>query len=162
YLRRRAWRYFRRIGFRDADAYVAGIAAALVHYTDDDIRAGENLLDNWGLMHACFGKSPVLTFNSRHTNLALSSRLSDLLAAPMFERHWARPQSLPVLLDILLRSACRAVRMWSIELLRRLHSDSLPKLDAEILLRLIDQPDADVATFAAELLNNAQSVSAFP
>jgi hypothetical protein len=89
YLRRRAWRYFRRLGHVDATGYRAGIASALVRYEDDDLRAGENLIDNWGLMHACFGKSPVLVFNARHSNISADSSLSDLQAAPMFERHWA-------------------------------------------------------------------------
>jgi hypothetical protein len=63
YLRRRAWRYFRRLGYFDPAAYLASIVGALARYTDDDVRTGENLLDNWGLMHTCFGKSPVLAFH---------------------------------------------------------------------------------------------------
>lgn len=162
YLRRRAWRYFRLLGFSKSAAYIPAVAGALVRYTDDDMRAGENLLDNWGLMHACFGKSPVLTFNGRHTNLSVSGKLGDLQAAPMFERHWSEAAALTTLIDILLRSRCRAVRVWSIQLLRRLHAQSLPKIDAHTLLRLIDHADADVAGFAAELLNNAETVSSFP
>jgi hypothetical protein len=162
YLRRRAWRYFRLLGRSRAAEYVPAVAGALIRYTDDDVRAGENLLDNWGLMHACFGKSPVLTFSSRHTNLASSGRLGDLLAAPMFERHWAASNVLSELLDITLRAQCRAVRVWSIQLVRRLHAESLPKIDAQTLLRLIDHTDVDVAAFAAELLNNASTVSSFP
>jgi hypothetical protein len=162
YLRRRAWRYFRRLGRSDAAAYRLGIAAALVRYTDDDVRAGENLLDNWGLMHACFGKSPVLSFNARHTNLSADGSLSQLQAAPMFERHWAEPESTATLIDILLRAQCRPVRVWAIQLLRRLHADALPRLDAQTLLQLLDHADEDVAAFAADLLNNAQTVASFP
>ncbi len=161
YLRRRAWRYFRRLGYRDASAYVAAISSALVRYTDDDVRAGENLLDNWGLMHALFGKSPVLQFNGRHTNLRMSQRLSELEAAPMFERHWAVTESGAALLSILLDAGCRPVRVWAIQLLRRHHSASLASIDATILLRLIDHADPDVAAFAAELLNNSHAVAAF-
>ena len=162
YLRRRAWRYFRRLGHSDGAAYLAAMATTLTRYTDDDVRAGENLLDNWGLMHACFGKSPELAFNARHTNLAPTGRLGGLVAAPMFERHWAVADGCPRLLDILLQSHCRTVRVWAIQLLRRLHAESLPKIDAQTLLRLIDHADPDVAGFAAELLSNAQTVSAFP
>ncbi len=162
YLRRRAWRYFRRLGRSDGAAYVSAVAGALVRYDDDAMRTGENLLDNWGLMHACFGKSPELEFNARHTNLAISGRLSDLQAAPMFERHWASPGATPVLIDILIRARSRAVRMWAIQLLRRLHSEALAKIDGATLLPLIDHADPDVAGFAAELLNNAQVVSSFP
>ena len=162
YLRRRAWRYFRRLGHSDAAVYPAAVGNALVRYTDDDVRTGENLLDNWGLMHACFGKSPQLAFNARHTNLSSTGRLADLAAAPMFERHWAAANAFPVLIDVLLRSQCRPVRVWAIQLLRRLHAESLPKIEAQLLLRLIDHADADVAGFAAELLSNAATVSAFP
>lgn len=162
YLRRRAWRYFRLMGFTDTTAYVPAVAGALVRYREEHVRTGANLLDNWGLMHACFGKSPLLAFNARHTNLAPSGRLGDLQAAPMFERHWALPESFPVLLDILLRAQCRPVRVWAIQLLRRLHGAALPKIDAATLLRLIDHADTDVATFAAELLSDAQTVSSFP
>jgi MFS family permease len=63
------------VQFNVARAIGPAIAGALIRYSDDDMRAGENLLDNWGLMHACFGKSPVLAFNARHTNLATDARL---------------------------------------------------------------------------------------
>jgi hypothetical protein len=162
YLRRRAWRYFRKLGRLDAAAYRNGIASALVRFEDDDVRAGENLLDNWGFMHACFGKSTVLTFSGRHTNLSASGSLAGLQAAPMFERHWAAPEAITTLIDILLKANCRPVRVWSIQLLRRLHAASLPKIDATPLLKLIDHTDPDVAGFAAELLENAQTVSCFP
>jgi hypothetical protein len=162
YLRRRAWRYFRRLGRADSVAYTSALAAALVRYDDDDVRTGENLLDNWGLMHACFGKSPQLVFNSRHTNLSASGSLGDLVAAPMFERHWSAAGALAILIDLLLRAQGRPVRVWAIQLLRRLHAESLPKIDAQSLLALLDHADADVAGFAAELLNNAQTVSSFP
>jgi hypothetical protein len=162
YLRRRAWRYFRRLGFSDGEAYISAISLALVRYQDDDLRAGENLLDSWGLMHACFGKSPQLKFNRRYTNLAPTGSLAELSAAPMFERHWAKPESMLNLLDILLLAQCRVVRVWSFQLLRRLHGASLPKIDAAMLLKLIDHSDADVAGFAAELLSNAQTVASFP
>jgi hypothetical protein len=162
YLRRRAWRYFRRLGFKDAAVYRAAMADALVRYLDDHMRAGENLLDNWGLMHACFGKSPQITFNARHTNLSTTGRLSDMQAAPMFERHWAAAEGFTILLDILLRALSRPVRVWAIQLLKRLHADALPKIDPETLLKLIDHTDVDVASFAAELLSNATTVSSFP
>jgi hypothetical protein len=162
YLRRRAWRYFRRLGRADAVGYRLGIAAALVRYADDDVRAGENLIDNWGLMHACFGKSPVLAFNSRHTNLSATGALSDLQAAPMFERHWAMPEAAADLIGILLAAQCRPVRIWAIQLLRRLHAEALPKIDAPTLLKLLDHTDEEVAAFASELLNNAQAVASFP
>jgi hypothetical protein len=160
YLRRRAWRYFRRLGFRDPAGYPKAVAAALARYDDDAVRAGENLLDNWGLMHACFGKSEVLAFNKRHTNVR--GPLANLQAAPMFERHWAQPTAAPVLLDLLLSANCRPVRVWSIQLLRRHHGKALAAVDAAMLLRLIDHADADVAAFAASLLEDANVAGTLP
>ena len=130
-----------------------------MRYTNDDVRAGENLLDNWGLMHACFGKSPVITFNKRHTNLRTSQRLGELEAAPMFERLWAEPPCVDVLLSVLLDAQCRAVRVWAIQLLKRHHLESLASIDAAMLLRLLDHADEDVAVFAAELLSDATMVA---
>ena len=162
YLRRRAWRYFRRLGFQDPAAYAPAVAGALVRYTDDDVRLGENLLDNWGLMHACFGKSDVLTFNGRHTNIKPERGLAELQAAPMFERHWAGPGAAGALLKVLLDAQCRPVRVWAIQLLRRHHSAALAAVDAGMLLRLIDHADPDVAAFAADILGSASVAASLP
>ena len=54
YLRRRAWRYFRRLGFHRPNEYVAAIAGALRRYRDEDLDDGKAILDCSGLMHACF------------------------------------------------------------------------------------------------------------
>src|SRR5204863_3084847 len=113
-LRRRAWRYFRRLGFKDPPAYVPAVARALLRYTDDDVRLGQNLLDSWGLMHACFGRSDVLTFSRRHTNIKPERRLAEMQAAPMFERLWAEPAAAGMLLSAVLDAGCRPVRVWAI------------------------------------------------
>ncbi len=162
YLRRRAWRYFRKLGFKDAQNYMNSVAIALVGYTDDDVRVGENLLDCWGLMHVCFGKSAVVTFNQRHTNVRPDALFSTLTAAPMFERHWAMSTSGPVLIDILLKAKCRPIRIWAIQLLKRHHSTSLVAMKTEQLLQLLDHSDGDVAAFAAELLANATTIAGLP
>src|SRR5262249_54468704 len=51
YLRRRAWRYFRQLGYRDPAAYVAAVARGLAWYEDADLQRGENILDSWALLH---------------------------------------------------------------------------------------------------------------
>lgn len=149
YLRRRAWRYFRRLGFGDPAVYLSSIVRALVRYTDDDVRSGENLLDNWGLMHACFGKSPVIEFNARHTNLKIDSSLASLEPAPMFEKHWSADAASDTLLDLLIAAQCRPVRVWSIALLKRHHAKKLTAITPERLFKLIDHTDTDVAAFGA-------------
>jgi hypothetical protein len=162
YLRRRAWRYFRRLGFKDPAGYVTAVGRALVRYSDDDVRSGENLLDNWGLMHACFGRSDVLVFDRRHTNVKAGRSLAELAAAPMFERHWAEKGTAPILLSLLLDANCRPVRVWAIQLLKRHHSAALAGVDAELLARLIDHADADVAAFAVEVLTTANVAGTLP
>ena len=62
YLRRRAWRYFRRMGFQQPPQYVPSITKGLIQYRDEDLEKGENLLDSWGLIHICFGKSDAIEF----------------------------------------------------------------------------------------------------
>src|SRR5258706_1410733 len=46
YLRRRAWRYFRWLGYRDPAVYVASVVRALTSYEDADLQRGENILDS--------------------------------------------------------------------------------------------------------------------
>ena len=40
YLRRRVWRYFRRLGFQKPAEYPAAVAAALARYRDEDVAHG--------------------------------------------------------------------------------------------------------------------------
>ena len=162
YVRRGAWRYFRRLGFADGKAYLSAVVGALALYTDDSVRTGANLLDNWGLMHACFGKSPVLRFNGRHTNLFDAGGLSNLAPAPMFQRHWETPDGFTALTDLLLKAQCRPMRVWAIHLLKQFHVAALPNIDPQKLLALLDHQDPDVAAFAADLLSDSKTVSSFP
>ena len=60
YLRRRAWRYFRFLGFKDPARYGRAIRSALALYKDEHLTKSENLLDAWGLMHALYKDSAVL------------------------------------------------------------------------------------------------------
>ena len=54
YLRRRTWRYFRRLGKNNPERYIAAISRGLVRYTDDDVSDGLALIDNWGLSTFAF------------------------------------------------------------------------------------------------------------
>ena len=54
YLRRRAWRFFRWLGYARPAEYPAAIAPALQHYRDEDLEKGENILDSWALLNICF------------------------------------------------------------------------------------------------------------
>jgi hypothetical protein len=162
YLRRRAWRYFRRKGFANAGAYVSAIVAALQQYRDEDVALGQNMLDCWGLMHACFGKSDVVRFTRRHANLAPERGLGELAAAPMFERHWQNAQSLTPLIDLLLAARSRVVRVWTIQILDRHHTTALADVIPEQLLRMLASDDVDLQQFGARLLSNTSNVGKLP
>lgn len=162
YLRRRVWRYFRRMGFQRPGEYTARVAAALASYIDDDFAKGENILDNWSLMHACFLHSSVLSFGRRRVELAEGKSLASLAATPQFEKQWAKAESAVVLLKLLLQARSRLVRVWTIQLLKRHHAASLQALSAEQLLELLDHDDQDVQQFAAGLLESLAAIDTWP
>ncbi|HEU0011933.1 MAG TPA: hypothetical protein VFT34_19120, partial [Verrucomicrobiae bacterium] len=78
YLRRRAWRYFRQLGYRDPGTYQAALARALAAYQDADLERGENILDSWGLMHACFAGHDALKFGATYIQLKDGRSLGEL------------------------------------------------------------------------------------
>ena len=84
YLRRRAWRYFRRLGKHDPERYVAAVSRALVRYTDDDVADGLALIDNWGLIHVLFHRSPVLVARPAGWVPAEGRTLAELSPAPIY------------------------------------------------------------------------------
>jgi hypothetical protein len=93
YLRRRAWRYFRRLGKTNPGRYVAAISSALFLYQDVDVATGLALIDNWGLVHALFHHSPVLDAWPRGWRPAEGRSLAELEPAPIYSHLW---QSEPV------------------------------------------------------------------
>ncbi len=85
YLRRRAWRYFRRLGYQHPDRYVPAIVRALLQYQDADLAQGENILDTWGLVHACFHGHAALEFTSSQIRLKEGRSIG--------EKCWSTPTS---------------------------------------------------------------------
>lgn len=160
YLRRRAWRYFRRLGKTDPARYVRAAVAFLPRYTDADVDSDIHLLDNWGLMHALFRHSPPLACPTRGWEFAPGKSLADLAPAPRFEAAWAAdPQAV---FTVLLRAQCRAVRQWAIGMVRRHHATWLANRPVEALLQLADHPDPDLSALGFDLLENAPDLSAVP
>jgi len=45
------------------------VVNALARYDDADLQKGENILDSWSLMHACFAKSDALEIGATHVQL---------------------------------------------------------------------------------------------
>ncbi len=162
YLRRRVWRYFRRLGFQHPEQYVAAIAGALQRYRDEDVAKGENILDCWGLVHACFGKHEAIRFSADHANVKRGASLANLSAAPMFAALWKEPNATALLLDLVVGARARLVRVWAIQLLRREHREALANLDPQRCLRMLDHDDEEVQQFGAELLETAQGLEHLP
>ena len=162
YLRRRAWRYFRRLGFQRPVEYPQAIAAALALYRDDDVAMGENILDNWSLMHIAFRHSPVLQFKRTRVEVADGRSLGELVAAPQFDDLWKKPESATVLLNLIIQADSRLVRVWTIQLLKRDHAAALQSITAQQLLALLDHADEEVQQFGAGLLGTLSGVDTWP
>jgi hypothetical protein len=162
YLRRRVWRYFRRMGFQRPADYPRRVAAALAMYTDEDVARGENILDNWSLAHAAFRRSPVLQFLRRRVEVAEGRSLGGLIAAPPFEELWKKPESNDVLLKLVTQAKSRLVRVWAMQMLHRDHAAAMQAIAAEQLLELLDSPDEEVQQFGAGLLESLTTVDAWP
>jgi hypothetical protein len=160
YLRRRAWRYFRLLGKRDAARYVQAAAGFLTRYTDADTDSDIHLLDNWGLTHALFHDSPALVRPAKGWDFAPGRSLADLAPAPYLEAAWAADP--PAVFAVLLAAQCRAVRQWAVWMLRRHHEGWLAAQPVATLLKLADHPDPDLSALGFDLLEKAPDLAAVP
>ncbi len=162
YLRRRAWRYFRHLAHRKPADYIAAVALGLQRYRDEDLARGENILDCWGLMHACFFSHPAIRIGVSHVNLAPGHTLAELSAAPYLPQLWKTPQAASVLLGLVTAARSRLVRVWAMQLLRADHAANLAQVPVKQLLGLLDHADEEVQQFGAELLEKAQGLETLP
>jgi hypothetical protein len=153
YLRRRAWRYFRKLGRQHPERYVPGVTQALHLYKDEDVRDGLALLDNWGLVHILFHFSPALISRPNGWTLAQEHTLADVKPAPMFEALWRQnPQAL---VWLLAEGCTRPVRQWAIGLLRRDHPQILASLPVDLLITWLAHDASEMVALATELLRGA-------
>jgi len=162
YLRRRAWRYFRKMGFQRSDDYAAAIARALIRYQDEDLHRGEDILENWGLVQACFHHHPALVFQASRIEVAVGSHLADLSAAPRFPAAWQNESALDVLFDVVRRAKSRLVRIWAIELLRTHHAELMTTIAIDVLVDLLNHSDEEVQQFGGELLEGHSRLDSLP
>jgi hypothetical protein len=161
YLRRRVWRYFRRMGFQRPAEYPAAIAKALALYRDEDLEKGENIIDSWSLMNAGFFQSPAIKIDSERTRLAEGSSLGELQAAPRFEKLWQKPESAGVLIELVVRAESRLVRVWAMQLLKRHHASQMQGITVEQLMLLLDHKDPEVQQFGASLLGSMSAADSW-
>ncbi len=159
YLRRRAWRHFRHLGFRDASAYRETVLLALRRYEDEDLQSGRDLLRRWGLVHILFHESPHLLSTWSRWRLGPDRALSILKPAPAFPTAWEGRWT--ELLDLLAEARARTVRWWAMEMVRAMPG-ALSAVPAETVARLLVHADEEVRTFAATLLPNCAGLSALP
>ena len=153
YLRRRAWRYFRKLGKSDPERYLRAAVGFLTRYTDSDTDSDIHLLDNWGLIHALFRHSQALVCPARGWELAAGKTLADLAPAPRYESAWvAHPE---MIFDLLLKANGRTVRQWSVRMLRTHHESWLASQPVATLLRLADHSDPSLSDLGFDLLDAA-------
>jgi hypothetical protein len=164
YLRRRAWRYFRRLGKGVSplpasptggaghrfDRYIAAIAEALVLYEDADVGSGVAFLDNWGLIHALFHHSPVLENLPRGWRVADDRSLSELEPAPIYEDLWR--SSPRALFELIVGARCRPVRQWAVRMLGRVPADARAAVSAEELIGLLGHGDPEIVSASLDWL----------
>jgi hypothetical protein len=160
YLRRRAWRYFRKLGKSNPERYRAAAVEFLQRYSDAEVDTDIHLLDNWGLVHALFFNSSALIRPAKGWELAEGRSLADLAPAPRFPDVWkSSPQ---VLLDLLTLANCRTVRQFAAWMLRAHHRDWLDECSITILLRLVDHADPDVSSIGFELIERHRDLASVP
>jgi hypothetical protein len=160
YLRRRAWRYFRKLGKTDPERYRNAALKYLKRYTDADVDSDINLLDNWGLVHTLFGDSPALDRPAKGWQFAEGKTLADLTPAPRFPSVWTNAPE--ALWELLTRAQCRTVRQWATWMLRGHQAEWLSGQPVETLLALIDNADPDLAALGFDLLERHADLAAVP
>ena len=159
FLRRRVWRYFRWLSYQNPSEYLAAISRALCVYTDVEFKLGENIIDNWSLMHACYFHSDALKFTAAHTNLAPGQSLATQSAAPYRAEIWQTAEAATHLIHLIGNAQSSLVRVWAMELLRRDHQQAISQIDMKILVSLLKHSDARVQEFASQLFRDHQGLA---
>src|SRR5262249_10253993 len=117
YLRRRAWRYFRRLGKKKPERYIPAVTTALKLYQEQNSKDGLPLIEHSGLIHSLFHRSPALVARRHGWATDYGHTLAELEAAPIYEHLWKAVPS--VFLDLLRNARCRPVRHWAVCMIRR-------------------------------------------
>lgn len=159
YLRRRAFRYFRSIAFKEPERYVASVLRLLALYGEEDVARPEHIIDAYGLTNILYYGSDVLRRDSRRLTIKHGRQLAEIEPAPLNPDAWRGHSE--ELLRFLFRSDCLYVRRWIERWLVREEKDALAALDARKLKPLLLSPYGDVQVFASELLASAEGLGTF-
>ncbi|MBA4188798.1 MAG: hypothetical protein C0467_12435 [Planctomycetaceae bacterium] len=160
YLRRRAWRYFRKLGKKHPDRYISGVCTALKLYTDADVPDGLGLLDNWGLVHILFHHSPALESRPVGWFVSESGTLPQLQPDPMYRKLWLR--SPEPIFDLLVHGKCRPVCLWAAKMLRQHFPDRLSRVSLDELLDWLVSNNSVLNDLALEQLERAGGLESVP
>lgn len=160
YLRRRAYRYFRRIGHGDLPRYGRGMRLALGLYRDEALDSPAKLLDAWGLLHAFYRYSPALGRGPRGFTLEGDAKLGDLTPAPHFPDAWKGVFA--ELMELLVRADARPVRMWLTAWLREHYAVELAKLSFAQVKALITSAHEELQLLGADMLKQTLGLETLP
>ena len=160
HLRRRTWRYFRKIGYRDAARYGRAIRAALRLYDDASLATGEALIDSWGLVHALYWGSEVLDRHPMGVKVKDGRTLAELKPAPIFVPAWQG--HVAEVLDLIAGAGARTVRAAAIDILRQHDAPALRKLPAAAVRRLLSSVHDEVQAFGVEVLRGTEGIENLP
>lgn len=149
YLTRRAFRYFRRMGYRDPAAYRRGVVPALELYRDEHLSSVGRLLAAWGLLHVLYGRSPILVRNPKGIVVASGHTLAELTPQPIFSAAW--DQAFDELLGLLLRAQSRPVRGWALAMLRARYAAELAGLGLDRVKSLVLSSSEEAQILGVEL-----------
>jgi hypothetical protein len=158
YLRRRAWRYFRRLGFRDPKRYLEAVRRFLPAYADAD--GGLHFLDHWTLVHALFHHSDVVRPRADAWVLRDQRALRELKPAPAFPKAWEAAGGEP-LFELLAEARARSVRRWALAMLKA-RPELLQKIPFDRLIRLLEHADDEMQALGLELLGSAAGLESVP
>ncbi|HVR85384.1 MAG TPA: hypothetical protein VMU54_13800 [Planctomycetota bacterium] len=157
YLRRRAWRYFRRLGFREPRRYLPAVLEALLEYRDADLDSAVHLLDHWGLTHILFHHSPLLRRQTNGWFLKDGQAMRDLKPAPACAEAWDADS----MFQLLVRAQARPLRRTARAMLRA-RPALLEKVPFVRVFELLEHSDPELQTLGLELLGSAAGLESAP
>ncbi|MEM7675307.1 MAG: hypothetical protein AAF449_04800 [Myxococcota bacterium] len=162
YLQRRAYRYFRRIGYRSPERYVENMLAALKLYADSDTERPQHKLHRWSLFHVLYWQASIPRENRYGIALRRDVDVQSLGPAPRFADEWRRQTHVDGLIVLMAEAKNADVRAW---VRAWLQSDPQRPTDAPALSRiwpLLNSPYIDAQEWAAELIADVPDISEQP
>ncbi len=160
YLQRRTWRAFRKLAKQAPSDYRQHLLQVLPRFRDEHLASVEALLDSWFLVHALYGRSPVLERKPLGVVVQRGQNLSALQFAPWAPEVWTDCRD--PLLDLLLTAHSRPVRRFAIWALETHHAAQLQALSASRLLPLLKSAHEEVQRFGAAVLKTATGLETLP